>query len=52
MGARIRVKPATDNYALLGGRSLLLELTRAQAEAPERSVFGPIPRNACSHQPI
>jgi ferrochelatase len=30
-----RVKPATQNYALLGGRSPLLELTRQQAAALE-----------------
>ena len=29
--ARARVKPATENYALLGGKSPLLELTEAQA---------------------
>lgn len=31
--ARARVKPATENYALLGGKSPLLELTQAQAAA-------------------
>ncbi len=31
--ARARVKPATENYALLGGASPLLELTRRQAMA-------------------
>jgi ferrochelatase len=31
--ARARVKPATDNYALLGGKSPLLELTQGQADA-------------------
>ena len=31
--ARARLKPATANYALLGGRSPLLELTEAQAAA-------------------
>ncbi len=30
--ARARVKPATENYALLGGKSPLLELTNAQAQ--------------------
>jgi ferrochelatase len=35
---RARLKPATDNYALLGGRSPLLELTRAQAEALEAAL--------------
>jgi ferrochelatase len=33
--ARARLKPATANYALLGGRSPLLELTEAQARALE-----------------
>ena len=33
--ARSRLKPATDNYALLGGRSPLLELTQAQANTLE-----------------
>lgn len=28
-----RLKPATENYAMLGGRSPLLDLTRAQGEA-------------------
>jgi ferrochelatase len=36
--ARARVKPATANYALLGGRSPLLDLTRAQAMALERAL--------------
>jgi len=31
--ARVRVKPATEIYALLGGKSPLLELTQAQAAA-------------------
>ena len=31
--ARARVKPATENYALLGGKSPLLELTQGQADA-------------------
>jgi ferrochelatase len=31
--ARARVKPATENYAILGGKSPLLELTQAQADA-------------------
>ncbi len=31
--ARARVKPATENYALLGGKSPLLELTQDQAAA-------------------
>lgn len=33
--ARARLKPATENYALLGGKSPLLELTQAQANALE-----------------
>ncbi len=33
--ARARVKPATENYSLLGGKSPLLGLTRAQAHALE-----------------
>lgn len=33
-----RLKPATENYALLGGRSPLLELTRAQASALEMAL--------------
>jgi len=36
--ARARLKPATDNYALLGGRSPLLELTRQQAAALEAAL--------------
>jgi len=36
--ARSRLKPATDNYALLGGRSPLLELTRAQGFALEAAL--------------
>lgn len=36
--AGARVKPATANYALLGGRSPLLELTRQQAAALERAL--------------
>lgn len=31
--ARARVKPASENYAILGGKSPLLELTQAQAAA-------------------
>ena len=31
--ARARVKPATENYAILGGKSPLLELTQDQARA-------------------
>ena len=36
--ARARVKPATANYELLGGRSPLLELTRQQATALEAAL--------------
>jgi protoporphyrin/coproporphyrin ferrochelatase len=36
--ARARVKPASDNYALLGGKSPLLELTREQAAALEQAL--------------
>ncbi len=36
--ARSRLKPATANYALLGGRSPLLELTRAQGHALEAAL--------------
>ncbi|MGE0222861.1 MAG: ferrochelatase [Acetobacteraceae bacterium] len=36
--ARARLKPATENYALLGGRSPLLELTQAQAAALEAEL--------------
>src|SRR4051794_32354765 len=36
--ARARLKPATENYALLGGRSPLLELTQAQAAALEEAL--------------
>ena len=39
--ARARVKPASENYALLGGKSPLLELTRAQAEALEEALNAP-----------
>jgi ferrochelatase len=39
--ARARVKPATANYALLGGKSPLLDLTRAQASALEQALSGP-----------
>lgn len=35
---RSRLRPATENYALLGGRSPLLELTRAQAGALEAAL--------------
>ncbi len=36
--ARARVKPATANYALLGGKSPLLELTQQQATALEAAT--------------
>lgn len=36
--ARSRLKPATENYAILGGRSPLLELTQAQAQALEAAL--------------
>jgi ferrochelatase len=36
--ARARVKPATENYALLGGRSPLLGLTEEQAAALEAAL--------------
>lgn len=36
--ARARVKPATENYALLGGKSPLLDLTRDQAAALEGAL--------------
>jgi protoporphyrin/coproporphyrin ferrochelatase len=38
MIARSRVKPAAENYALLGGRSPLLELTEQQAAALEAAL--------------
>ena len=36
--ARARLKPATENYALIGGRSPLLALTRQQAVALEAAL--------------
>ena len=36
--ARARVAPATANYALLGGKSPLLDLTKQQANALEREL--------------
>ena len=39
--ATARVKPATENYAILGGKSPLLELTRDQAAALEQALSGP-----------
>lgn len=35
-----RTKPATENYAILGGRSPLLELTEAQASALQDALDG------------
>jgi ferrochelatase len=39
--ARARVKPASENYALLGGKSPLLELTREQAAALQAALADP-----------
>ena len=39
--ASARVKPATENYAILGGKSPLLELTQEQASALEDALSGP-----------
>jgi len=39
--ARLRVKPATENYAILGGKSPLLELTQDQARALETEMARP-----------
>ena len=36
--AMARVKPATENYAILGGKSPLLELTQEQAQALEAAL--------------
>jgi protoporphyrin/coproporphyrin ferrochelatase len=36
--ARMRLKPATENYRLLGGKSPLLEMTRAQGRAIEAAL--------------
>jgi ferrochelatase len=38
--ARARVKPATENYAILGGKSPLLELTQDQARALDADLAG------------
>ena len=38
--ARARVKPATENYAILGGKSPLLELTQEQAVALDGALAG------------
>jgi ferrochelatase len=39
--ARARVQPASENYALLGGKSPLLELTRGQAAALQDALAEP-----------
>ena len=39
--ATARVKPATENYAILGGKSPLLELTQDQAKALEAKLARP-----------
>jgi len=39
--AMARVKPATENYAILGGKSPLLELTQEQARALEGALADP-----------
>jgi ferrochelatase len=38
--ARARVKPATENYAILGGKSPLLELTQEQGTALDAALAG------------
>jgi ferrochelatase len=38
--ARARVKPATENYAILGGKSPLLELTQEQGAALDAALVG------------
>ena len=38
--ARARVKPATENYAILGGKSPLLELTQEQGRALDGALAG------------
>ena len=38
--AGARLKPATENYAILGGKSPLLELTQDQAHALEQALSG------------
>ena len=40
--ATARVKPATENYAILGGKSPLLELTQEQARALEAALAAEI----------
>jgi ferrochelatase len=39
--AGARLKPASENYAILGGKSPLLDLTREQATALELELSGP-----------
>ncbi len=39
--AGARLKPATENYAILGGKSPLLELTQGQAAALEQALSAP-----------
>jgi ferrochelatase len=39
--ASARVKPATENYAILGGKSPLLELTQDQADSLSAALSGP-----------
>ena len=45
--ATLRVKPATENYAILGGKSPLLELTVEQANALEAALAGPDTEAKC-----
>ena len=40
--ATLRVKPATENYAILGGKSPLLELTQDQGKALEGALLAPV----------
>ena len=50
--ARRRLAPATENYALLGGKSPLLELTQAQGSALESALSWRWKRSAsspCAH---
>ncbi len=45
--ATLRVKPATENYAILGGKSPLLELTQEQARALEAALDAPDTEARC-----
>jgi len=45
--AGARLKPATENYAILGGKSPLLELTQDQARALEQALSGPDVQARC-----